>query len=501
MMKTDTKKTPILELKNISKSFPGVKALTGVSLRLYPGEVLGISGENGAGKSTLIKIMGGVHQPDQGEILLSGKPVKIQDTSAGIGYGVSIIYQELSLIPELSVAENLYLGAVPKRTGGRIDFPSLYQNSAEILHMLGLELDPRRKVGSLSISVQQLVEIGKALARKARILIMDEPTSSLPKADVERLFVTMQNLKAKGYGIIFITHRLNELFSAADRIAVLRDGELIETRSAAEWDMDALVFAMVNRKIAQFYPKRAIPAGEELLSVENLGNGLIRDVSFNARRGEIIGVAGLVGSGRSELLKTLYGVYPARKGAISIKGKPYVPNSPRAALHSGIALVPENRKTEGLILDDSVKENIVLSILRKLSNHFGIHYKSIDRVADGAIGSFAIKTPSRDQKVVKLSGGNQQKVVFARCIETEPQILLLDEPTRGVDVGSKVEIYHKIMDFAEQGAAVIMVSSDLPEILGLTDRVIVMREGKMTGAFNTKGTDSKVIMDYATGGV
>lgn len=491
--------SPMLELKNISKSFPGVKALKDVNLSLHRSEILGLSGENGAGKSTLIKILGGVHQPDDGSIELDGSPVKIKDTHDGIDKGISIIYQELSLVPELSVAENLYLGAVPKKMGC-IDYKELYENSKKILDILGLTISPRTKVGGLSISVQQLVEIGKALARDAKILIMDEPTSSLGREDAERLFETMKNLREKEYGLIFISHRLEELFDVADRIAVLRDGEIVETRAAGEWDTDSLVFAMVNRKIDQFYPKREIHIGEEILRVENLENKLIRNVNFSVRAGEIVGIAGLMGSGRSELVKTIYGVHCVRKGGIKIKGTSCVITSPQSALRHGIALVPENRKAEGLVLESTVKENIVLSVLKQISKLRIVGKNVINGIADYAVKYFNIKTPSKNQTVVKLSGGNQQKIVFARIAEIEPRILLLDEPTRGIDIGSKVEIYNKIMDFAEKGTAIVLVSSELPEILGLADRILVMKEGTMVAEINTKDANPKIIMDYATGG-
>jgi len=329
---------------------------------------------------------------------------------------------------------------------------------------------------------------------------MDEPTSSLGREDAERLFKTMNNLREKGYGIIFISHRLEELFITADRIAVLRDGEIVDTRPVGEWDTDSLVFAMVNRKIDQLFPKREISLGEEVLTVEALENRLVRNVSFSVRAGEIVGIAGLVGAGRSELLKTIYGVFRVRKGRIRISGRDCEISSPQSALKHGIALVPESRKAEGLLLESTVKENIVLSVLLKISRLHVIGKTTIDRIADNAVKYFDIKTPSKNQTVVRLSGGNQQKIVFARIAETEPRVLLLDEPTRGIDIGSKVEIYRRIMDFAEKGTAILLVSSELPELLGLTDRILIMKEGTMVAEVNTKDADPKIIMDHATGG-
>ncbi|MEA4895958.1 MAG: sugar ABC transporter ATP-binding protein [Oscillospiraceae bacterium] len=490
---------PILELNNISKCFPGVKALKNVCFSLYPNEIVGLAGENGAGKSTLIKILGGVYQPDEGTVRLNGNDVAITDTHSGISLGISIIYQELSLVPELSVAENIFLGATPNKAG-LIDRSELYEKSKKILDTIGLNISPKTKVGGLSISVQQLVEIGKALARDAKILVMDEPTSSLGREDAERLFVTMKSLKEKGYGIIFISHRMDELFGVTDRITVLRDGEVIDTRNTSDWTMDSLVFAMVNRRIEQYYPKRQVSIGEVVLSAEKLENRLIRDVSFSLRAGEIVGVAGLVGSGRSELLKTIYGVYRVRKGRIELNGKECKIGSPGAALLHGVAMVPENRKSEGLILEGTVKENIVLSVLGKIAKFSFISKKVINGIADTAIKYFEIRTPSKNQKILRLSGGNQQKTVFARIAEIEPKILLLDEPTRGIDIGSKVDIYNKIFDFAEKGTAILLVSSDLTEILGISDRVLVMKEGAMVAEIDTKDASSKKIMDYATGG-
>ena len=489
---------PLLELKNISKSFPGVRALSNVDFVLYPNEIVGLCGENGAGKSTLIKILGGVHQPDSGTLQVGGKKTVIKDTHSGIALGISIIYQELSLVPELSVAENIYLGNLPHKAGA-IDFKTLYADTDRILKLLGLDVNPKAKVGTLGISLQQLVEIGKALARNAKILIMDEPTSSLGSEDAEKLFKTMRSLKTKGYGIIFISHRLEELFGVCDKITVLRDGEVVASEATGDWSMESLVFAMVNRKIEQLYPKRKIAYGKELMSAQGLENDLISGVSFSLKAGEILGVAGLMGSGRTELLKTLYGVNQLKNGVIAIEGEPRTIKSPQYALEYGIAFVPEDRKAEALILDNSVKENVILSVLKKISRFRIISKNVINKISDYAIKYFDIKTPSRNQKVMNLSGGNQQKIVFARIAEREPKKLLLDEPTRGVDIGSKVEIYNKIMDFAESGTAIILVSSDLTEIIGLTDRVLVMSEGKMITELVTAETNSQQIMDYATG--
>lgn len=490
---------PMLELNNISKGFPGVKALKNVDFTLNQGEILGLAGENGAGKSTMIKILGGVHQPDQGTISLDGKPVTVPNTHAGITMGISIIYQELSLVPELSIAENLYLGALP-HTGGKINYEVLYENSRQILSLLGLSVSPKEKVGGLSISLQQLVEIGKALARDAKILIMDEPTSSLGKEDAHRLFDTMRSLRTKGYGILFISHRLDELFEVTDRIAVLRDGTMVEARATKDWTMDDLVFAMVNRKIDQLYPKRPLPLGERIFEAESLENRLIRNVSFSLKAGEILGVAGLIGSGRTELLKTIYGAYRTRKGRMRLLGKAFAPHSPKEALAKGVVLIPENRKLEGLVLSDTVKENVVLSIFKRISSFGCIKKERIDKIAAKAIDDFEIRTPSKEQLVLRLSGGNQQKILFARGSENRPRLLLLDEPTRGIDIGSKVDIYHKIMNFAEKGMAIILVSSELTELLGLSDRILVMREGAMTADLKAAEADSNIIMQYAAGG-
>lgn len=491
---------PLLELKKISKGFPGVQALSRVDFMLRPGEIAGLCGENGAGKSTLIKILGGVHQPDSGTIEIMGRETVFEDARRAIATGISIIYQELSLVPGLSVAENIYMGKLPIKCGV-IDFKKLYKDAERVLALLGQQnIKPKQKVSELSISSRQLVEIAKALARDAKILIMDEPTSSLGTQDSQKLFETMRKLRQEGYGIIFVSHRLDELLEVCDRISVLRDGYMVSTGDVGEWTQEELVLAMVNRKIEQLYPKRSIAAGRERLTVQGLENQYIKNVSFTLHSGEILGIAGLVGSGRTELLKMLYGVDPACGGTVTVDGCRMQIDSPQRAMEAGFAFVPEDRRAEALIMESSVEENVILSVLRKISNFRVVGKAAASSVADCAIKYFNIKTPSRNQKVMNLSGGNQQKTVFARIAERQPKILLLDEPIRGVDIGSKVEIYNRIMDFAENGAAILLASSELTEIIGLSDRILVMNRGSMVAQLETAKTDSKQIMDYAAGG-
>lgn len=491
----------ILELNNIFKSFPGVQALNNVSLTLQAGEVLGICGENGAGKSTLIKILGGVHEPDSGSIRLFGNKVSILDSRVALNLGISTIFQELSLMPCLSVAENIFLGALPHNKFGIIERKKLYAQSKEILETLGLGTSPNVKVSSLGISIKQLIEIGKSLSRNTRILIMDEPTSSLGKDDVKRLFKIIKTLKNEGIGIIYISHHLNEIFEIADNVSVLRDGKLIETRKITNWNTDSLVYAMVNRKLENLYPKRKISIGNPILEVKGVSNKYVEYINFTIRKGEIVAIAGIVGSGRTEILKTLYGVYNPTSGKIKLNGKYTKINSPADAMINGIVYVPENRKEEGLLLEGTVSDNIVLSALSKVSSYGIVNKWKKGQISLNAVKMNNIKTSSIGQKVLNLSGGNQQKVILSRALEVKPQIFLLDEPTKGIDVGSKTEIYEQIMRYAENGNAVLFVSSDLPEILGIADRVLVVKEREIVADLPIDKADQETIMKFATGGI
>ncbi len=474
---------PLLKLQGITKFFGAHPALTDVGLELHAGEVLGIVGENGAGKSTLIKTLAGAHRADRGTLEMDGRPTALRSPADSIAAGVAVIYQELTIVPELSVAENLFLGQVPRR--GRtplLDRGEMNRRAADLLASLGLKLDPRGRAGNLAPGLQQMVEIGRAITRRARVVLMDEPTSYLSEAEVARLFGFIRQLKARGLGVIYISHHLEEIFEVCDRVMVLRDGRTVGTRPVAEWSTASLVQAMVNRSIEQFYPYRPRPLGEVALSVRDLFVApRLRGVSFAARAGEILGISGVVGSGRSELLKTLFGALPYQRGEIRWRGRPFHPGSPGHAIRQRLALVPEDRKLEGLMLDASIENNVALSVLGRLARSGFVSFGQKRRLCEEGIQQFNVNCRGPGMAARNLSGGNQQKVVFARTSATGPRLLLLDEPTRGVDVGAKVEVYHQIFRFAEQGCTVLLVSSELPELLGLSDRVLVLNGGRVVG--------------------
>lgn len=492
-------KTPVVELKNICKKFPGVQALKNIDFTLYAGEIVALCGENGAGKSTLIKILSGVYQPDDGTIFVAGEPVVIGNTRVAFNLGISVIYQELTLVPSQSIAENLFMGQLPHRYG-IVDYDELYKRSSEILLRLGLQVSPAAKVAELSVGCQQLVQVGKALLRDARILIMDEPTAALDREDVKRLFATIRKLQTIGYSIIYITHQLDEIFEIADRIAVLRDGEFVAQKDIGEWNLNSLVYAMVNRSLQQFYPKKKVRIGEVVLSVDHISNQFVHEVSFEARAGEIVAIYGILGAGRTKLIKTLYGVYPLTKGSIKLFDRNVCITSPRDALQHDIVLVPQNRKEEGLILENNIQDNVILSSLKKLSKWGLLNRHKEKEFAERAVIRQHIQPTSIWQKVVNLSGGNQQKVVFSRIAECWPRIFLLDEPTRGIDVAGKVELYKTVMNNVENGATVILNSSDLSEVFGIADRVIVMREGTVVADILVEEANHNLIVDYACGG-
>jgi len=492
----------ILELKHISKEFPGVKVLQDIGMELYEGEVLGLCGENGAGKSTLIKILSGLYQPENGSIEFEGKEVKL-NAEIAMGLGISAIYQELTIVPEMTVAENLFLGRVPKTALGLQDPKAMERESRKILRLLDLDVEPMgTKAGDLSLGVQQLIEIGKAIGREAKVLIMDEPTSSLGKKDTEHLYSIIRRFREKGYGIIFISHHMEEIFEITDRVAVLRDGNLIDTRKTSQWNVDELVFAMVNRKISQQFPKKhpSRRTGESVLKLTNVSSSKVHDINMDISAGEIVGIAGIVGAGRTELLKTIFGFYKITAGEVRIHGKKKHVKSIRSAWDEGIVLVPEDRKKEGLVLEQSIQDNIVISHFKKLSHLYIVNNRKIREVSLAGVNKYKIRTPSLDQIVGKLSGGNQQKVILSRVTVDNPKILLLDEPTRGIDVSVKMEMYQEMIRLAEAGTAIVMVSSELPEVLGMADRILVMREGRIVAALSKEEATSELVMHYATGG-
>lgn len=476
---------PILELKHITKTFPGVKALDDVSFDVHPGEVHALLGENGAGKSTLIKIASGVYQPDAGEIVVEGQTARFGSPRDAQEHGIATIYQELLLYPELSVAENIFMGHAPRTRLGAIDWPEMRKKAQELLASLNIhDLDVATKVGRLTVGNRQRVEIAKALSMNARVLIMDEPTAAITEADVERLFDIIRLLKGREVGIVYISHRLHEVFDIGDRVTVLRDGRYIATKAVAETTEDELVNMMVGRTLDTMFPKLETKVGDVVLEVRGLSRGrMVREVSFQLRAGEIVGMAGLVGSGRSEVAQTIFGLTPPQSGTILINGKEVKIKNPAQAMRYGIAYLPEDRGTQGLVRQMELRHNTSLTVLRELSRAGFINHQKEMALAQDMIEKLAIRAYSPLQIVGKLSGGNQQKVVVGKWLATRPRILIVDEPTRGIDVGAKAEIHRLLSELAQQGLAILMISSELPEIVGMSDRILVMREGRLVAEF------------------
>jgi len=473
--------TPYLEFRGICKTFPGIRALDDVSFGVREGSLHALLGENGAGKSTLLKTLSGAYQPDGGSLILGGAPAVFHSTADAIRNGVAVIYQELHLVPELSIAENLFLGHLPQRWGV-VQRRRLEEETRAQLEVLGEDLDPRMKVGRLPIAQRQMVEIAKALSRDAKVIAFDEPTSSLSHREVDRLFGIIEQLKAAGNVVLYVSHRMEEILRICDAATVLRDGRHIETFASLEGvSQDTLVARMVGRAIDDVFHYSPRPAGEVMLEVTDVtGEGLTAPANFSARGGEILGFFGLVGAGRTELLKLIYGAVRPRSGRLRIAGQPVTVRKPADAIRAGMVLCPEDRKKEGIIPVRSVLENVNLSGRRHFSPlHFLIHERRERENADRYVARLAIKTPTLSQLIMNLSGGNQQKAILARWLSEDLKVLLLDEPTRGIDVGAKSEIYSIIYDLARQGVAVIMVSSELPEVLGVADRVAVMRQGRI----------------------
>ena len=489
----------ILELRNITKRFSGVEVLHEVSFELRPGEVHALLGENGAGKSTLIKVMTGVHQPDGGSIFLNGELVQFADPSESLQAGLAAIYQELSIFPDLNVAENIFVGRQPTKASGRVDWRTLYADAARLLDSLGVQLDLKQKARNLSIAQQQMVEIARALSINARILIMDEPTSSLTLNEVAELFNMVRRLREGGTAIVFISHRLEELFEIADRVTVLRDGSYIATRPLADVTRDDLIRLMVGRTISNLFPKQEVEAGEVVLKVENLTQeGVFEDISFELRRGEILGMAGLIGAGRTDVARAIFGVAPPTGGVIEIEGKAVEITSPQQAIDLGLALVPEDRQLHGLIPPMNITSNISLAVLDSYARRGWLRKKQEQEASFAAARQMEVRANNIWQKARELSGGNQQKVVLAKWLLTKPRILILDEPTRGIDVGTKAAIHALMSQLASEGIAILMISSELPEVLGMSDRIIVMREGKITGQFSRSEATQEKIMSAAT---
>ena len=490
----------ILEMNGITKKFPGVKALDNVNFHLYKGNVMALIGENGAGKSTLMKILSGVYPKDKGKIILHEKEVNFDTPKEAQDAGISIIHQELNLVPYLSIGENIFLGREPSKKFGKVDWNKLYIESEEYLNKLGMKLNSRKLVKDLSIAEQQMVEIAKALSIDAKIIIMDEPTDSLTDKETENLFRVINELRESGKSIVYISHRLQEVFQICDSITVLRDGQFIGEELVEDITEDEIIEMMVGRKLDEQFPRIDSKLGDTVLEVKNLSNEYISNISFNLLKGEILGISGLMGSGRTELAKTIYGTIESSSGDIYIYGKKADIKSEKDAIEQGITYVSEDRKGEGLVLNLPVLENMTISSLKCFVNNFGHINKELEKkIAEEYINKLSIKTPSINQLIKNLSGGNQQKVSIAKSLMSEPKILILDEPTRGVDVGAKKEIYDLINEFKSHGMSIIMISSDIPEILGISDRVLVMHEGEISGELSIEEASQEKIMKYAVG--
>ena len=493
---------PVLELRDIEKSFGAVRALRDAQLELHAGEAHALVGENGAGKSTLVKILAGAHRQDTGRVLLDGEPLELTGPADARAAGIAVIYQEPTLFPDLSVAENIFMGRQPQRSLGRIDHDAMHAAAAALFDRLGHHLDPRRPARGLSIADQQLVEIAKALSFDARVLIMDEPTAALSGVEVERLFAVARSLRESGAAILFISHRFDEVFGLCDRITVMRDGAHVSTDPTAELTVDEVVRRMVGREVGSLFPKVEAEIGEVALSVRGLTrHGIFRDVSFEVRRGEIVALAGLVGAGRSEVIRAVFGVDGRDAGEVLVHGTPLVGGDPRAAMRAGLALVPEDRRQQGLVMELSVERNTTVTSRSTLAR-FGLLSGAAEHAwAADWTHRLEVKAGSLDAPVSTLSGGNQQKVVLAKWLSTDPSVLIVDEPTRGIDVGTKAEVHRLLSALATDGLAVLMVSSELPEVLGMADRVLVMHEGRLTADIARADATEESVMRAATGQV
>ena len=499
----------LLEMRQITKEFPGVKALDGVTFDLHEGEFHALVGENGAGKSTLMKTLSGVYPFGTygGDIVIEGEVRQFQNIRQAEEAGIAIIFQELSLVKELTVAENIFLGREPSRFGV-INWAEIYQKSSQLLKDLNLPLNPRTKVGNLGIGQQQLVEIAKALSQKAKILVLDEPTAALTESEVETLFTILKDLKSRGVGMIYISHKLDEVFMMSDRITVLRDGKTVGTESASALDKNKVIALMVGREVGDIFPEALHEFGETVLEVKNItafdadnpNKKLVDDVSFSVKKGEVLGIAGLMGAGRSELLMTIFGAWQGKNSCkIFVEGEQAKINSPLDAIKNGIGFVTEDRKRFGLILEQTILDNSTLAGLKQISGAFLTNLSRETIATKKIMASLRVKANSPMTIAGTLSGGNQQKVVLGKWLLTNPKVLFLDEPTRGIDVGAKQEIYAEINKLAKEGLAIVMVSSELPEVLGLSDRVLVLHEGKLTGEFSRTEATPEKVMVAATG--
>lgn len=487
----------ILEMNNICKRFPGVIALNNAGLNVKKGEILALVGENGAGKSTLIKILAGVYRKDSGTIIFDGQKVEILSPHHSHQLGISVIFQELNLFPNLSVAENIFVGRENQRVGF-MDYAKTKERAWSLMQRVGLNCDPETLVCNLPVSQRQMVEVAKALSLKAKLIVMDEPTSSLTERETNLLFEIIKNLKASGVAVIFITHRLNEIMQIADRVHVLRDGVNAGELERSKLTEDKMIRLMVGRELKNIFQKENTTIGDKILEVKDLSTpGLLKNISFELKKGEILGLAGLVGAGRTELMRAIFGLDRFSQGEILINGRPVKIHSPEEAISQGIAFVTEDRRLQGLVLGMSVRENGSLVALKRLHRLGFIRRKAERSLIQHYLERLRIKTPSAETKVATLSGGNQQKVVLTKWLAIKPQILILDEPTRGIDVGAKAEIHRIISDLAGQGVGILMISSELPEILGMSDRILVMHEGRITGTLKREEATQEKIMALA----
>lgn len=489
-----------LQVLQIEKSFPGVKALDGINFTVKEGTVHVLCGENGAGKSTLMKIINGIYPPDKGEIRIDGKKVDIRNPMQARALGISMIFQELNYIPEMTVAENLFVGRLPKNRIGGVDWKTIREQTRELLDREQLPYSPQQKIKNLSVSDIQMLEILKAISYDSNVIIMDEPTSAITHTEVETLFKKIHELKSRGKSIIYISHKMDEIFRIADEITILRDGQVVDTKARDELDIETVISLMVGRKLESTYPKESIPLGSVMLEVEHLSTKrLFKDVSFSVRAGEIVGFSGLMGAGRTEVMCSVFGLDRYDSGSIKIDGKEIKVSSVKDSIANKLVMLSEDRKRYGIIPIRSVRENVSLASLNQFFSRARLHSKLEDEAVGKVCASMNVKTPSLDTVVEALSGGNQQKVVLAKWMLSNPDILILDEPTRGIDVGAKFEIYKLMMDLARLGKAIVMVSSELPELIGMCDRIYVMANGVVTGELQREEFSQETIMRLATG--
>jgi len=495
----DAPGAPALELRHIAKAFGAVIALTNGTLRLEPGSIHALVGENGAGKSTLVKIVAGLYQRDAGDFLLGGEPVDFRSTAEAKAAGIAVIYQEPTLFPDLSVVENIFMGRQPRGPLGVIDRRAMRTEALALFERLGVRIDPDRPTLGLSIADQQIIEIAKAISLDARVLIMDEPTAALSGVEVERLFAVARSLRDEGRAILFISHRFEEVFDLCDTVTVMRDGAYVATSPIQSTAVEEIVRQMVGRDVTTLFPKLEAEIGDDVLVVEGLTRtGFFEDVSFAVRSGEIVALAGLVGAGRSEIARAVFGVDPYSSGSVTVAGEPLRKHDPAAAMRAGLALVPEDRRQQGLVLESSVARNATLAIRRSLTRLGLLTEASENASARVWASRLEVKTAALDTLVGTLSGGNQQKVVLAKWLATNPKVLIIDEPTRGIDVGTKAEVHRLLSELAQQGMAVLMISSELPEVLGMADRVLVVHEGRITADVPRAEATAEAIMFAAT---